>query len=649
MRTNAIWIQCLFVAVAATGCGGGDSGGGKDAAPATAPGTAPAVAVTVTDTTVTNEMSPAPAPATPVTNTNKPLPPGSVPVTQGPAPAPANSPATSSPSPAPGTAITTAPAPTPAAPAAPAAPVSQRDAVRLAEQATFGATEALLADIKSKGVEGWLAEQMSLSGSAYTGGGSDAIHKVTSKTEGFCDMAANAGSNCWRDNYSSMPLLWNFYANAMQRPDQLRQRVAFALQQIAVVSNLEVEGTYGLRYYYNTLLQNAFGNYRQVLKKVALSPVMGDYLNNANNNKAAPNENFSRELLQLFSIGICELNLDGTLKGGNCMPTYDNEAVREYAFALTGWTYPAGGASPWGCYPAGANCRYYGGDMVPVERYHDTAARKLLSGQSLAAGHTTPQALEKVLDSLMQHPNIAPFIGKQLIQHLVSSNPSPAYVARVSNAFNTGRHGAFGTGQPGDLAATVAAVLLDAEARGTATTANAGRLREPVQLFTGVLRALNGRTDGDALGYWWGGDLKQMVFRPPSVFNFYPPNYPVAGTSLVGPQFGIHSVNSGLQRLNFLTYAIDWNGSNPDANVPGAIGTKVDLTAFLADAPDAAKLVDRLSMLVLGEPLPSASRTQAINAVSWWTSTTEKTNWQLNRVKAAAYLVLASPQYQVPR
>ena len=130
------------------------------------------------------------------------------------------------------------------------------------------------------------------------------------------------------------------------------------------------------------------GNYRELLKKVALSPVMGDFLNNANNDAKAPNENFARELLQLFAIGTCELNPDGQLKGGRCAPTYNNEMVRSYAFALTGWTYAAGGATSYGCWPVGANCRYYGGDMVPVARYHDTAERQLLSGVKVAAGST---------------------------------------------------------------------------------------------------------------------------------------------------------------------------------------------------------------------------------------------------------------------
>ena len=533
--------------------------------------------------------------------------------------------------------------PPPAPPPAPA--VSTRDAVRLADQASFGPTEALVATIRSQGVSAWITAQMGLSTSRYTSGMGGEVHQYTGSGN-FCD---GKGANCWRDWSSSEPLVWDFYRNALTQPDQLRQRVAFALQQIVVVNSLEVSGTYGFRLYYNNLLDNAFGNYRQVLKKVALSPVMGDFLNSANNDKAAPNENFARELLQLFSIGTCALNLDGSLGGGACSATYTNDVVRSYAYAMTGWTYPAGGATPWGCWPTGMNCRYYAGDMTAVASYHDSAQRALLSGVTVGAGTTAPVALEAVLDSLMTHPNIGPFIGKRLIQHLVGSNPSAAYVGRVATAFNSGKYLAFGTGQKGDLAATVAAVLLDAEARGDVTTRTSGKLREPAQMFAGVLRALNGKTDGDALSWWWGDSLRQHVFRPPSVFNFYPPDYPVPGTALVGPTFGIHSANAALERLNYLTYLLDWGGSAASADIPNAVGTKVDLTAFLTDAGDAAKLVDRLSLLATGQPLPSVPRDKVIAAVAWWTSSTDPTNWQVNRVKTAAYLVFASPNYQVLR
>ena len=559
-------------------------------------------------------------------------------------------------------------------------PTTQMDAVRLANQGTFGATEPLILHIRQTGALVWVAQQMatsrsamgtirpmvaapaptpapsfglrkpllstdvSMPSSALTSGGTGAVHQFAQSSGEFCD---GRGDNCWRDWSSSTPLLWDFYRNAVSEPDQLRQRVGWALQQILVVSNLEVFGTYGLRNYHNALLNQAFGNYRDALRSVALSPVMGDYLNNVNNDKAAPNENFARELLQLFALGTCELDTNGTLRTGDCVPTYDNETVRNYAYALTGWTYPAGGATPWGCWPRGSNCQYYGGDMVPVAGFHDTAARTLLSGVSLPAGHSPAQALDAVLNSLMNHPNMAPFVGRQLIQHLVSSNPSPGYVQRVANAFVSGRFQGFGTGQRGDMKATIAAILLDAEARTASPSATAGRLREPAQFFTGVLRALNGRTDGDALGWWWGEALRQHAFRSPSVFNFYPPDYPVAGTSLVGPAFALHSTNAALQRVNYVNYLVFWNGSAPQTDVPGALGTRVDLSAFVADASDPGRLVDRLSLLALGAPLPTAARTVVVNAVAAYTQQNSGNSYLTNRVRQAAYLVFASPNYQV--
>lgn len=551
--------------------------------------------------------------------------------------------------------VVPAPAPAPAAPApAPvvsaglSAEATTRDAARLATQASFGNTEALMTEIKTKGAAGWISSQMALATSRYSSGGNATIHQNASQTQ-YCDLPQNAHAHCWRDNFSSAPLLWDFYRNALTRPDQLRQRVAFALQQIVVVSGVDAEGTYGQRNYHNTLLDNAFGNYRQVLKKVALSPLMGDFLNNVNNDKAAPNENFAREILQLFSVGTCLLNADGSLRGGACTPTYNNDMVRSYAFALTGWTYPAGGTTGWGCWPRNTNCRFHNGDMVPVTAMHDTAARPLLSGVTLAAGHSAPAALEAVLDSLMAHPNTAPFIGKQLIQHLVTSNPSPAYVARVAAAFSAGRFATFGVGQRGDLAATVAAVLLDAEARSTDVIASGGKLRDPVLMFTSVLRGLNGQTDGEALSWWWGEVMREHVFRPPTVFSFFPTDYPVAGTNLVGPSFGIHNANTALERLNFLTFMLEWDGLAASPNVPNATGTKVDLSRYSADAADAGKLVDRLSVIAIGEPLPAATRAEIIKAVSWWTASTDRTNWQANRVKTAAFLVFASPSFQVQR
>ncbi len=527
------------------------------------------------------------------------------------------------------------------------------DAVRLAQQATFGPTEALMQEIGAQGAPAWVAAQMALDVSRYTSGRGDAIHRNRTGTE-FCTLPARADVNCWRDWYSTDPLLWDFYRNAVGQPDQLRQRVAFALQQIVVVSSLEVQGTYGFREYHNNLLAGAFGNYRDVLRKVILSPVMGEFLDHVNNDKLLPNENFARELLQLFSVGTCGLTKGGKLTGGVCKPTYDNQRVREYAYALTGWTYPVGGATPWGCWPEGANCQYMSGEMTAAPALRNSAARKLLGGQAVPAGATAPQALEVVLDSLMGHPNMAPFISYRLIQHLVGSNPSPGYVRRVATAFEAGSYQSagrtFGTARRGDLAATVAAILLDTEARSSEWSApRTGYLREPALLFTGVLRALNGQTDGSPLGWWWGETLRQHVFRPPSVFNFYATDYPVPGTDLVAPQFGIHNANAALERLNYLTYLIDWGGSTRDTTIPGSVDTRIDLQPFdsLASTPEV--LVDNLSLLALGRVLPVAARAKVLEAVQWWTQASSGNEWRRQRVKAAAFLVFASPDYQVQR
>lgn len=543
------------------------------------------------------------------------------------------------------------PAALPATATAPAErPTTQLDAVRLAHQASFGPSPALVAEIKAQGAEAWLAAQLARSDSRYTSGGTAAVHQFDEQTT-FCALPAHQHPDCWRNHFSTQPLVWDFYRNALGQPDQLRQRVAFALGQWLVVSGVGAEATYGFREYHNLLLGQAFGNYRELLRKVTLSPLMGDYLNHANNDAAAPNENYARELLELFSLGTCLLNADGTLAGGRCQPVFDNTMVRRYALALTGWTYPAGGRSGYGCWPRGANCRFYQGDMLPLPALHDRQALALLSGVSLAAGHDNETALNAVLDSVMRHPNLGPFIAQRFIQHLVTSNPTPAYVARVAQAFDAGRYqGAtrsFGSGTRGDLAATVAAVLLDTEARTESPSRQAGKLREPVLLFTGVLRAVGGRSDGDALGWWWGGELSQVVFRAPSVFNFYSPHHPVPGTALKGPEFGLHNPNAALRRLNFMSFLLDQGGAGPDAGVPQATGTQVDLSALAARADDAQQLVDEFSLLVIGRTLPAATRSAIVQAVAWWTPQVDADQWRTQRARTAAYLVLATPQYQV--
>jgi Protein of unknown function (DUF1800) len=523
--------------------------------------------------------------------------------------------------------------------------ISAREAVQLADSASFGPTEALINTIRTQGAEAWIADQLATTGSVYTSGGGDGIHSQV--TDNFC---GNAGPTCYRDHYTTDPLVWDFHRNAVARPDQLRQRVAFALSQIFVISSLEVSGTYGFREYHNSLLDNAFGNYRDILRKVTLSPLMGDYLGHVNNDKTSPNENYARELLQLFAVGTCRLNADGSLESERCVPVYDNRIVRDYAFALTGWTYPAGGNSQYGCYPEFTHCRYYNGDMAAQPALADDQARTLLSNVSLPATRTPQQALERVLDSLMAEPSMAPFVARQMIQQLTKSNPSPSYIRRVSTAFTTGRFNgptrSFGSGVKGDMTALLTAVLLDAEARNPDRRLAAEKLREPVLMMLGVIRALNGKTDGAVLAGWWGFNMRQQVFRAPSVFNYFSPNYPVIGTNLVGPAFGIYNVNTALARLNFLNHMIVSNGAEVDDSIPGGLGSSVDLSAFEADADRPLVLLERLSTLATGGRLSGEAKGEILPAILAFDATVTN-DWRAERVRTAAYLVFASPAYQV--
>lgn len=562
--------------------------------------------------------------------------------------------------------------------AEPDRPTTQQDAERLLDQAAFGPTESQVSAVMQQGPRKYLLTQFAEPASRYTytlpdNADRDRVH--TSGLQNFCgQFSGSAQSNCWRDWYSTLPVQWDFFRQAVSNSDQLRQRVAFALGQIFVVSGLEVSGTYGLAEYHQMLRDNAFANFRTLLKKVILSPAMGSYLNMVDNDASAPNENFARELLQLFSLGTCLLNTDGSLAGGQCAPTYDNTIVRNYAYALSGWTYPAGGTNPWcsGCRDW-RNPTYLRGDMMPVASRHDTNERTLLSGVRIAGGSSPQQALAAVLDSIMAHPNLAPFIGRQLIQHLVTSNPGSAYVARVSQAFNSGLYqssgGVIGSGTRGDLQATLAAVLLDTEARdpGAAAAATYGRLRDPAHYVVAAIRALNGRTDGDRLGIWGGSSesMGQPIFNAPSVFNFYPPDFPLPGSTLVAPQFGISNANTAMARINFANDLVYWwynkgQGLSPNPSLPNAIGTQVSYApweALLIDPDhDSAKVVDRLGELLTAGRL-GATEKQAIAtamaqygpADTWLTSTANASSWQRERVKTAAYLILSSPQYQIQR
>ena len=529
------------------------------------------------------------------------------------------------------------PAPTPAPPPSTmpsAQPTTAADAVRFLEQATFGPTEATIQEVVQKGAALALEEQFAKPMSGY-----GTFTDIDPDPRKGCPDGAP--ETCYRDNYTVFPLQRTFFRNAVTAPDQLRQRAAFALSQILVISGTELETMHGIGYYQQLLMNFAFGNFREILTEITLSPAMGEYLDMVNNPKPdpargiEPNENYARELLQLFSVGTCELNADGTCKldpAGTPVPTYDQDAIENLARALTGWTYPPR-PSVASRFP---NPRYYLGRMVPFAAQHDTAV-KMLFGQTIAAGQTPEKDLSDVLDIIFNHPNVGPFIGRQLIQHLVTSNPSPAYVARVTAAFNNN-----GQGVRGDMKAVLRAILLDQEARGDAkTAADYGKLREPVLMVTNVARALNATSDGVYL-LQQATAMGQAVFQAPSVFNFYPPDYLAPGTSLQGPQFKLLLTGTILNRANFANRILFGGNVNPDATVAGATGTQLNLQPFQALAANPDQLLDRFNLVFLHNTLSAQARQAILTAVNAYAATDT-----LGRVRQAAYLFATSAQFQV--
>jgi uncharacterized protein (DUF1800 family) len=304
--------------------------------------------------------------------------------------------------------------------------------------------------------------------------------------------------------------------------------------------------------YQNILLDNAFGNYETILTQVTLSPVMGNYLDMVNNPASTnpnqqPNENYARELMQLFSIGVNKLNIDGTVQtdaSGNAIPSYNEDVIKGFARALTGWTYsPAPGATSQSFNPP-----YYGANMIAVEKYHDAGSKQLLDTTVLPAGQTAAQDMTAAVHTVFMPPNVGPFLATRLIQHLVTSNPSPGYVARVATMFNDN-----GSGVRGDLGAVVRAVLLDPEARGGMhSEGNYGHLREPALFVAQLYRSLGGVSDG----IWLkdrSNEMGQNLFYPDTVFNYYPADYalPSGQSAPADTYIGVNIVSPGQSRHVF--------------------------------------------------------------------------------------------------
>ena len=508
--------------------------------------------------------------------------------------------------------------------------VTAEEAARFLQQSTWGPTPDLISHVQDIGFRRFLEEQFDAPMSSYP-----TLPLVPSTPPTDCP----ANSICRRDNYTLYPVQTRFFTNALYGEDQLRQRVAFALHQIFVVSGVDIGQGYPSRFtpYLQVLDSDAFENFRKLLYDVTLNAAMGNYLDMANNTKRNPNENYAREVLQLFTIGLNRLNPDGSLVRdlqGRTFPTYDQAVVNAFARLFTGWTF--------GLAQNGLT-NYIDPMRVANAANHDTGAKTLLRGVTLPAGQTAAKDLDDGLDNILQDPNVGPFIGRQLIQHLVTSNPSPDYVKRITDVFNDN-----GSGERGDLKALVKAILLDREAR-AASTSQSGHLMHPVLLITTLARAFNARSadgTGDSDGYLspQSQTMGLNVFSPPSVFSYFSPFGGVPGSSLRGPEFGLLNTSTAVARANVVNTLVFARIAAATAYPFNPSGTSLDFSGIQPLAGDPEGLVDTLNTLMMSGQMPPDMRSAVITAVSAVTSSNP-----LKRVRTAVYLIATSSQYQVER
>ncbi|HVY68744.1 MAG TPA: DUF1800 family protein [Verrucomicrobiae bacterium] len=478
--------------------------------------------------------------------------------------------------------------------AQPPAQVSLTNA-RFLEQSSFGPNAATLAAVQQMGIPAYLDYQFNLPETPIP---TPADNSVGTLAE-------------WQ--------LMNFTI----AEDQLRQRVAYALSQIIVTSGNKLIYADAMLPWMRLLSQHAFGNYRNLLHDISICPSMGKYLDLANSTKPGPgggaNENYARELMQLFTIGLVQLNQDGSpkLDGNNqTIPTYTQATVAQVALALTGWVY----AQP----ASGPVYEYFGAPMVSRQSNHDTTSKSIL-GVTFPAGQTVEQDLDMLIDTLMNHPNMAPFIATRLIRSLVMSNPSPGYIQRVADVFVNN-----GAGVRGDLKAVVTAILMDPEARNDSPTVNGGRLKEPILQISNFLRALNGHFNPDNGLVYLYDYMAQPPLNPPSVFGWYSPLYHVPKSPLFGPEFQIYSATEAVLRGNFFFSIINYPATD----------MTVDLSPFQPYGNDMAGLVEAANQTLLYGRMPAAMKQAIITAAA--PGYDAKT-----RIETALYLTALSGQYAV--
>lgn len=529
----------------------------------------------------------------------------------------------------------------PARPTVDARPTAQ-DAARFLTQASFGAKS--VDDIEALRVEGfqhWMWTQFNAPTLLHTS---------------YLDVQKTRDSNQRASEEMSYEAVWQQW---LQGADQLRGRMAFALAQIMVISNIAPDiRPYAMSSYVDMLNRNAFGNYRTLLKEVTLHPAMGYYLNMVESEKddadrgIHPNENYAREVLQLFSIGLVELNIDGSAKtggDGKPIPTYTETEVKGFAKAFSGWTFASQNPNqPDQFHDADENLdANWVNPMRAFPSMHSTEPKKLLGTVTLSGGQTPEKDMDDALDNIFNHANVGPFIGRQLIQRMVTSNPSRAYIQRVATVFNNN-----GAGVRGDLKAVVQAVLLDTEARAPSSgqSANYGKQREPVIRFATFLRALGATSQNgiNDIHYLDGSDdgLGQSPLLAPSVFNFYSPNFrqpgAVARAGLYSPEFQITTETSVVGSLNFFSSFFNNEGYGN-----GASRLVISLTALQTLAATPASLVDRLDALLFAYQMSASTRQrllQMLGALPGGSASDRK-----DRVKAALIVTAISPDFVIQK
>jgi len=531
-----------------------------------------------------------------------------------------------------GSSPTPSPSPSPVPPPPPPPAPTQAEAARFLAQASMGASRAEIANVVSLGYAGWLDAQFAL--------------PVTDTRWDWLVAQGYTAATHKNDQAGFDATMWRKLLNA---PDTLRQRITFALSEIWVVA---IDGLVGGGWKqfnaaaWNDLLEaNAFGSHREWLTHMSLSGAMGDFLTFRGSAKedttsgALPDENYARELMQLFTIGLVMLDAGGTpqLTNGQTTPTYGLPDITGLARVFTGWDFDLQGQS---VAIGTATPDFHRRPMIQVAKRYETGAKTFL-GTTIPDGTDAYTGLGIALDTIAAHPNVAPFLSRQLIQRLVTSNPSPAYVARVAAVFDDD-----GSGTRGNLKAVVRALLLDAEARTPSDAAGYGKLREPILRFTGWARAFGVTSPS---GLWDVGDtsdaakgLAQSPGRSPSVFNFFRPGYVPPDTALdanelEAPEFQIANESSVVGCVNYLQRAVQ--GSIADLTP--------DYTSLLALADDAGALFAEINLVLAANQVSAATIATLAAAVSTMPTGTDAA--RRARVEAALVLVLAAPEYIVQK